>query len=84
MPSQTATMLSSSLVPMSASTSGMSLLDIAAIALHQAAGDNQLLRAADPLVLRHFQDRVDGFLLGGIDETTGVDDQDFGLIGMRW
>ena len=57
--------------------------DVAAIAFHQAAGDDQLLGAADLLVLGHLQDGVDRFLFGGIDETAGVDDQDIGLIGMR-
>ena len=57
--------------------------DIAAVALDQAAGHDQPLRPADFLVLRHLQNRVDGFLLGRIDETAGVDDQDIRLIGMR-
>ena len=75
-------MLSSSLVPMRASTSGMFLADIAAVAFHQAAGDDQLAGAADFLVLGHLQDGVDRFLLGGVDEAAGVDHQDVGLIGM--
>ena len=57
-------------------------LDIAAVALHQAAGDDQLLRAAGLLVLGHLENGVDGFLLGGVDETAGVDDEDVGLVGM--
>ena len=61
----------------------MFLADIAAIALHQAAGDDQLLGAADFLVLGHFEDGVDRLLLGGIDEAAGVDDEHVGLIGMR-
>ena len=56
--------------------------DIAAVALHQAAGDDQLFGAADFLVLGHLQDGVDRFFLGGVDETAGVDDQDVGLVGM--
>ncbi len=40
------------------------LADVAAIALHQAAGDDQLLRAADLLVFGHLEDGVDRFLLG--------------------
>ncbi len=59
------------------------LFDVAAIALHEAAGDDQALRLADLLVLGHFENGVDGFLLGGVDEAAGVDDEDVGLIGMR-
>ena len=59
------------------------LPDVAAIALHQAAGDDQLLRAAGLLVLGHLEDGVDRFLLGGIDEAAGVDDEDVGIGGMR-
>ena len=43
---------------------GQVLLDIAAITLYQATGDNEPLGAPDLLVLRHLQDRVDGFFLG--------------------
>ena len=62
---------------------GHVVADVAAIALHQAAGDDQLLGAADFLVLGHFEDGIDGFLLGGIDEAAGVDHQHVGLVGMR-
>ena len=41
------------------------------------------MRAADFLVLGHFENGVDGFLLGRIDEAAGVDDEHVGLIGMR-
>jgi len=30
-------------------------------------------------MLDHFEDGVDGLLLGGIDEGAGVDDEDFGV-----
>ena len=30
-------------------------------------------------MLHHFEDGVDGLLLGGIDEGAGVDDEDFGV-----
>jgi hypothetical protein len=42
--------------------------DIAAIALHQASGHDQLPGAADLLVFGHFKDGIHGLLLGGIDE----------------
>ena len=29
----------------------------------------------------HFEDGVDGLLLGGVDEGAGVDDEDFGVFG---
>ena len=32
-------------------------------------------------MLHHFEDGVDRLLLGGIDEGTGVYDQDFGVFG---
>ena len=35
------------------------------------------------LVLGHLEDGVDGFLLGGVNETAGVDYKHIGLIGMR-
>ena len=38
--------------------------------------------AARGLVAGHFQNGVDGLLLGGVDEGAGVDDEDFGLFGM--
>ena len=50
--------------------------------LHQAAGDDQLAGTANLLVFSHFEDGVDRFLLGGVDETAGVDHQDVGLVGL--
>ena len=58
-------------------------MDLVAVALDQASGDDQLLGAADLLVLGHFENGVDGFLFCGIDEAAGVDDEDVGLIRMR-
>ena len=57
------------------------LLDFVAIALDQASGDDQLLRFAGDLVLRHFEDRVHRLLLGGVDERAGVDHDDVGVFG---
>ena len=54
------------------------LLDVAAIAFHQAAGHDQLFCAAGFLKLGHFKNGLDRFLLGGIDEAAGVDDNHVG------
>ncbi len=57
--------------------------DVAAVALDQASGDDQLLRAADFLVFGHFEDGIDGLLLSRIDEAAGVDHKHVGLVRMR-
>ena len=60
------------------------LLDLIAIAFDQAPGDDQLAGAPARLELGHFEDGIDGLLLGFVDERAGVDDQDvsgFRLIG---
>jgi hypothetical protein len=54
-------------------------LDFVAVALDEAAGDDEALGGAGGFVLDHFEDGVDGLLLGGIDEGAGVDDEDFGV-----
>ena len=56
--------------------------NLIAVAFDQAARNDQLLCAASvaDLVIRHFQDRVDAFLLGRIDERAGVDDDDVGVL----
>ena len=40
-----------------------------------------LLARAGGFVAGHFEDGVDGLLLGGVDEAAGVDDEDFGVFG---
>ena len=57
--------------------------DFVAVALDQAAGydDAGGFAAVLALVLDHFEDGVDGFLFGGIDKGTGVDDDDVGFVG---
>ena len=62
---------------------GNLLADLVAEALHQASGDDQPLRAAELLVLGHLQDRVHRFLLRGLDEAAGVDDEHVGVAGAR-
>jgi len=57
------------------------LLDFVAVALDEAAGDDEPLRFAAVLlfVLNHLEDGVDGLLLGGVDEAACVDDDDLGV-----
>ena len=59
------------------------LADFVAVALDEAAGYDEALGAASvgDLVLDHLEDGVDGFLLGGVDEAAGVDDEDVGVFG---
>ena len=54
-----------------------------AVALDEAAGDDELLGSAavGDLVLDHFENGVDGLLLGGIDEGASIDDEDVGVFG---
>jgi len=61
------------------------LLDFVAVALDEAAGDDDATRFAAVLllVLDHLEDGVDGLLLGGVDEAAGVDDDDLGVFGAR-
>ena len=59
------------------------LLNIGAIAFDKATRDNQALGAAGFLVLGHFEDGVDGFLLGRIDKAAGIDHDNVGIRRMR-
>ena len=59
------------------------IANLIAIALHHASRHDQLPRLAGFLVFGHLQNRVDGFLLGRIDEAAGVDHQDFGVARLR-
>ena len=68
-------------VPSTASISGISRLQLLAVALGEAAGDDQARAAPIPLLLGHFEDRVDRFLLGVVDERAGVHDDH---VGLRW
>src|SRR5258708_38608902 len=43
-------------------------LELVAVALGEAAGDDETLAGAVFLQLRHLEDRVDRLLLGGVDE----------------
>ncbi len=58
--------------------------DLVAVALDEAAGDDDALgfAAVGLLVLDHLEDGVDGLLLGGVDEGAGVDDDDLGVGGV--
>ena len=59
------------------------LLDLVAVALDEAAGDDDALGFAAVLllVLDHLEDGIDGLLFGGVDEAAGVDDDDFCVFG---
>ena len=59
--------------------------DLVAVSLHQASGNDQPLRltAMLELVLHHLEDGIHRLLLGGIDEATGVDDEDLSVLGAR-
>ena len=61
---------------------GDALLDFVAVALDEAAGDDELFRPTGGLVAGHFKDGVDGFLLGRVNEAARVDDEDIGFFGM--
>ena len=54
-------------------------LDLAAVALGQAAGDDDLQIGVLLLVRAGFQDVFDGLGLGALDEAAGVDQNDVGL-----
>jgi len=60
------------------------LLNFVAVAFDEAAGDDDAacFAAVLLLVLDHLEDGVDGLLLGGVDEAAGVDDEDFGVLGV--
>ena len=58
------------------------LADGVAVAFHQAARDDQLPGASALFVFGHLEDGFHRFLLGGVDETAGVDYQDIGFGGV--
>ncbi len=59
------------------------LLDLVAIALDHASRDHQLACFTGHLVLRHLQNGVDGFLLGGINKGAGIHHDHVGIFGVR-
>ena len=75
-------MAPSSPVPTTASTSGNLGADVIAVAFDQASGNDELLCTAGGFEASHFQDSVDRFLLGGVNEGAGIDDEDVGLPGI--
>ena len=76
-------MRSSSLVPMTASTSGMFFRMSSRYRSTRQPATISLRARPGLLVLRHLQDGVDGFLLGGIDEAARIDDDDVGVGRVR-
>src|SRR6266568_8317091 len=61
------------------------LADLIAVPLHQAARNDQPLSLAAicNLVLDHLQNRIYRLLLGRVDKTTGVDDENLRVLGTR-
>ena len=59
------------------------LANLIAVALDHAARDDQLLRAAEFLVLGHFENRLHRFLLRGRDEAARIDDEDVRFVRAR-
>ena len=55
--------------------------DFVAVALDEAARDDELLGAAMGFVAGHFENGVDRLLPGGVDKGAGVDDEDLGIFG---
>ena len=72
---------SSSPVPRTALNFRDVFADLVAVTLDETAGDDELAGAAGGFVAGHFEDGRDRLLLGGVDEGTGVDDEDFGVLG---
>src|SRR5262245_51944246 len=60
---------------------GHLLQDLAAVALRQAAGDDQRAAAAAPLQLGELEDGVDRLLARAVDEGARVHDHAFGVLG---
>lgn len=60
---------------------GQRLGELLAVALGHAADGHYGLGSAVILQIVGFQQGIDGVLLGGLDETTGVDDGDIGIGG---
>lgn len=56
--------------------------EVLAVALGHAADGDDGLGAAVVLQIIGFEEGVDGVLLGGLDEPTGVDDGDIGIGGI--
>ncbi len=61
---------------------GNVLADLISVALHQASGDDQLSCRAGSLEASHLENRIHRLLLGRVDKTAGVYDQDFSLFRM--
>ncbi len=60
------------------------LLELGGKALGHASADDQFLAGAtfQAAGLMGFEDGLDGFLLGGVDESAGVDYEDIGFLGV--
>jgi hypothetical protein len=58
-------------------------LDFLRVAFRETTGDNQPFAGTGQLQLRRLKNGVDGFLLGALDETTGVDHDHVGFRPIR-
>ncbi len=61
---------------------GQGLGELLAVPLGHAADGHDGLRSPMALEVIGFQEGVDGVLLGGLDESTGVDDRDVRVLGV--
>src|ERR1051325_586378 len=61
---------------------GQRRFQVVAITFDQTAGHDQSRRFAVGLQARRFENGIDRFLLGRVDETAGVDDEGVGLVGV--
>ena len=59
------------------------LANLVAVTLDKTSRHNELTGGPGSLMLRHFEDGIDRFLFGRIDEGAGIDDQDFGVSRIR-
>ena len=57
-------------------------LELVAVAVHHAAGDEELRAGAALLARRHLEDGVDRLALRLVDEGAGVDDHGLGRVGV--
>ena len=57
-------------------------LEILVVALREATRGDEHLALGAFLELRHIEDRLDRLLFRGLDERAGIDDDDFGVLGV--
>ena len=57
--------------------------DLVAVTFDEAAGNDQFGCPAFSFEASHFENGVDRLLLGRVDKTAGIDDEDFRFLGPR-